>query len=212
VVELLGIPAHRIVEVPWSVPLPPASQVHSDLVPTRPYFLWPAITYPHKNHQMLLAAFAELIASGVDAELVLTGGVGPCESQVLSTISQFGIEDRVRRLGRIPSADLDALYRSAIATVVPSTYEGFGLPVLEAQLRECLVIAADAGSLPEVALPSGLVDPHDVAGWASAMKELSELSDDARRRRIHSGLESAQGFTPLRTAAAQLEAYRRVLV
>jgi|GEM_PF-6129198 len=44
------------------------------------------------------------------------------------------------------------------------------------------------------------------------MKELSELSDDARRRRIHSGLESAQGFTPQRTATAQLEAYRRVLV
>ncbi|MFM7063912.1 MAG: glycosyltransferase [Actinomycetes bacterium] len=179
-----------------------------DHVPTRPYFLWPAITYPHKNHQLLLAAFADLVASGADAELVLAGGLGPSEGDVISTVVKLGLTDRVRRTGRVPAPLLDRLYRSAAAVVVPSRYEGFGLPVVEAQVRGCPVVVADAGSLPEVADPSDLVAPDDVAGWSAAMRDVLLLNGAARRARADRGRSLAAQFTPARTARAQLAAYR----
>ncbi|MFM7068808.1 MAG: glycosyltransferase family 4 protein, partial [Actinomycetes bacterium] len=180
-----------------------------DHIPTKPFFLWPAITYPHKNHVLLLRAFADVIASGVDAELVLAGGHGPSEGDVISTIIKLGLQDRVRRTGRVPSDLLDRLYRAAAAVVVPSTYEGFGLPVVEAQVRGCPVIVANAGSLPEVADAKDLVDPHDVAGWAAAMGAVLECSPEQRRTRTERGRLRAAAFTPERTARAQLDAYRR---
>jgi len=227
VVELLKVPDDRVLVVPWASPPVPQLPGHAapypagrpddgrpdpdldDHVPTRPFFLWPAITYPHKNHQVLLAAFAELVASGADVELVLAGGLGPSEGDVISTVVKLGLTDRVRRTGRVPAPLLDRLYRSAAAVVVPSRYEGFGLPVVEAQVRGCPVVVADAGSLPEVADPADLVDPDDVAGWAAAMRDVLLLTDAARQSRAERGRALAAQFTPARTARAQLAAYRQ---
>ena len=229
VMELLGVPEDRVVVVPWAAPPVPqvpghaspmpsvptgrgaVDEVLDDHIPVRPYFLWPAITYPHKNHQVLLAAFAELVALGADVELVLAGGLGPAEGDVISTVVKLGLGDRVRRTGRVPADLLDRLYRSAAAVVVPSRYEGFGLPVVEAQLRGCPVVVADAGSLPEVADPSDLVDPDDVAGWAAAMQAVLDEPAPLRAARADRGRALAATFTPARTARAQLEAYRRAI-
>jgi glycosyltransferase involved in cell wall biosynthesis len=227
VVDLLKVPQDRVVVVPWAAPPVPQLPGHAsplpavraddgrpdpdldDHVPTRPYFLWPAITYPHKNHQVLLAAFAELVGGGADVELVLAGGLGPSEGDVISTVVKLGLTDRVRRTGRVPAPLLDRLYRSAAAVVVPSRYEGFGLPVVEAQVRGCPVVVADAGSLPEVADPSDLQDPDDVAGWAAAMRDVLQMTQTERRARTDRGLALAAAFTPSRTAVAQLDAYRQ---
>ena len=96
---------------------------------------------------------------------------------------------------------------AAAAVVVPSRYEGFGLPVVEAQVRGCPVVVADAGSLPEVSDPSDLVDPDDVAGWAAAMQDVLRLTDAERAARADRGRALAAAFTPTRTARAQLAAY-----
>ena len=230
VVDLLGVPDERVVVVPWAAPPVPQLPGHAsphppvraddgrpdpdldDHVPTRPYFLWPAITYPHKNHQVLLAAFGELVASGADVELVLAGGLGPSEGDVISSIVKLGLTDRVRRTGRVPADLLDRLYRSSAAVVVPSRYEGFGLPVVEAQVRGCPVVVADAGSLPEVADPADLVDPDDVAGWTTAMRDVLQMTDAERQARADRGRALAAAFTPSRTALAQLAAYRQARV
>jgi len=92
---------------------------------------------------------------------------------------------------------------------VPSDYEGFGLPVLEAMVRGVPVVAAAAGSLPEVARPEDLVPAEDVAAWAAAIEAVLAESTDARNARIAGGRERAAQFGPERTAAALLTAYRR---
>ncbi|MCY3632641.1 MAG: glycosyltransferase family 1 protein [bacterium] len=143
-----------------------------------PFVLYPALTYPHKNHEVLLRALARLAADGVDVALVVSGGPGPLDSKLDHLADKLGVGGRWHRLGRIPRAVLDGLYRQAVAVVFPSRYEGYGLPVVEAMARGCPVVAADAGALPEVVGSGGrLVNPDDAEMWARAIGELVGDSD-----------------------------------
>jgi glycosyltransferase involved in cell wall biosynthesis len=175
------------------------------------HLLYPAITSPHKNHRMLLEAFAKVIAVRDDAVLVLTGAAGPAEYAVASAIQELGLTNNVRRLGRVPAEELDALFRDAVALVYPSTYEGFGLPLVEAMAVGCPVIASDRTALPEVVGEAGiLLDPDDVDGWADAMLRL--LDDEGRRvELIAVGRERVRSFSPEEAARRQVAAYRLAL-
>ena len=175
-----------------------------------PYFLYPAVTYPHKNHLMLLDAFAVLRQSYPEASLVLTGAAGPMEESVQKRIGQLDLQGAVQRTGRVSAAELEDLYAGASAVVLPSLYEGFGLPALEAMARGCLVIGSDRGSLPEVLASQDLVDPEDLTAWAAAMQAVLVMSDSQRATRREAGLSRAAAFSPARTAAALCDSYRSV--
>ncbi|MHB1139332.1 MAG: glycosyltransferase, partial [Microthrixaceae bacterium] len=126
-------------------------------------------------------------------------------------IQALDLTRRVVRTGRVPAEQLAALYADATAVVVPSRYEGFGLPVLEAMVRGCPVLAARAGALPEVARAEDLVDPDDVTAWAEAMQAVVSLDPAGRAERVVAGRATALDFTSQRTARAQLQSYRRAL-
>jgi glycosyltransferase involved in cell wall biosynthesis len=154
------------------------------------YILYPAATYPHKNHAMLLEAFAT-VTKTQDVSLVLTGAVGAgawgsahsTRGELADLVAQLGIEDHVQALGYVTSEQLAALYAGASMLAFPSRFEGFGLPVLEAMAAGCPVIAADATALPSLVGDAGvLVDPDDGPGWAQAMSDL--LANDATRQRL----------------------------
>jgi alpha-1,3-rhamnosyl/mannosyltransferase len=172
----------------------------------RPWFVYPAITYPHKNHVVLVRALAAV----PDALLVLPGGQGRAEAAVTAEVGRLGLAERVRRVGRVPGPDLRAMVGGAVATLFPSTHEGFGAPVLEAMAAGCPVVVAAATALPEVVGGAGLlVDPHDEGAWADAMNRL--LADqDERDRLAAAGRARAAAFAPAAGAEALLDAYRRV--
>jgi glycosyltransferase involved in cell wall biosynthesis len=174
----------------------------------RPFVLYPAITYAHKNHETLIAAFSHLAADHPDARLVLTGGVGAHEHVVRASIHAYGLADRVERTGRIPEDELDVLFRRATVLAFPSRYEGFGLPVLEAMVRGCPVVASDVGGLPGVAGDAAvLVDPLDAAAWADA---IGDLLDRPERRTVLSrrGVDRARHFRWVDSASALASVYR----
>ena len=216
VVTRVGVDRDLIRIVPCGVDDPGAvfdAQRSADLLTElglqgRPFILYPAITYPHKNHASLVAAFAKIAADHHEVRLVLTGGVGPSEGLVESTIAAYGLTDKVVRTGRIPETDLDLLYRSATAMAFPSLYEGFGVPCLEAMARGCPVIASDVGGLPEVLGDAGVfVGPLDVAGLAAALE--SVLDDPfARSLLVRRGFERAKLFRWPASARSLLAVYR----
>ena len=174
-----------------------------------PFFLYPAITYPHKNHQLLVEAFARLLSRHPEALLVLTGRVASEEPKIAADIARLGIGDRVRRVGRVPRGDLDWLFGHAVALTHVSLFEGFGLPVLEAMGHGCPVLAADVAALPEVVAGAGVLLPlGDPAAWADAMAEL--LEDEHMRQRLRAaGHARVAEFQWAPSALRLADAYRR---
>ena len=184
IVDRLDVDPDRVVLVSpgytQTLAEPPIGDPRQTYDITGPFFLYPAITYPHKNHLVLIRAFAKVVEQRTDALLVLTHRAAEAEPEVVELIRSLGLGASIRRLGHIERGDLNWLYRNATALTFPSRFEGFGLPVLEAMGHGCPVIAADATALPEVVGESGvLVGPDDIAGWSAAMIEL--LHDEPRR-------------------------------
>jgi glycosyltransferase involved in cell wall biosynthesis len=177
----------------------------------RPFFLFPAITYPHKNHLLLLDAFVRLHREHPEALLVLTSGEAQMDGAITDAVDLLGLTGHVRRLGRIPERDLIALYTEAVALTFPSRYEGFGLPVLEAMSDGCPVLAADATALPEAVGGAGvLLPPDDAVAWADAMVRV--LTDPAFAASLTSaGLDRIESFDWSRSARTQIDVYRRAI-
>jgi len=210
-IDRFGIDGARVVVVPAPILF---RSIASDEVRPRdagieaPFFVYPAITHPHKNHVTLLRAFARVALVHPKVCLVLTGGRGEREEAVLEEIGRLGLGGRVRRVGRVPRADLDALLGRAVALTFPSRHEGYGLPVAEAMALGCPVIASRTTALPEVVGNAGLlVDPDDIDGWIAAM--LRVLDDaDFRAGLIGAGHERVRSLTPAEAARRLVTAYR----
>jgi alpha-1,3-rhamnosyl/mannosyltransferase len=210
VIARFAIDPARVVVVSAPVPrLDPARE--TALEPGGPFFLYPAITNRHKNHRLLLEAFAKVVAERPEVRLVLTGGPGNADGEVRDAIARLDLGGHVTRAGRLADPAFERLLADAVALVYPSTFEGFGLPLTEAMAAGCPVIAADATALPEVVGEAGLlVAPGDRDGWAVAMLRL--LDDRALRERlITSGAARVRAFTPAETASRLTEAYRLAL-
>ncbi len=209
-VELLGVDRSKIRVVPFGLEMPtdPRS-VESERAIENPLFLYPAIAYPHKRHVDLVEAFSLLRADYPDAQLVLTGGDGPLTADVRRQVEPLG--DSVRMTGRIDRHELDQLYREATAVVMPSEYEGFGLPALEAMAAGTPVIVTDAGSLPEVVGGAGVVvRPRDPVALARAMSAVA-AHGPTRARLQQAGPERAGQFQWKTAGQALIDAYREAL-
>ena len=184
VIERLGVPEERVRVIGPAVgrrPVPSERDAIASIVGDRPVVLFPAITHPHKNHRLLIDAMARVHRDRPDALLVLTGGAGIAADEVAADIARVDPEAAfIRHLGRIEEALLMGLLADADVVAYPSTYEGFGLPVLEAMHAGTPVLAADAACLPEVVGDAGRLLPADDAErWAI---EIINLLDDADQR------------------------------
>ena len=214
VIDELGVAPERVLVVPHGIPASePGWATPPDVVRARyglngPFLLYPAVTWAHKNHIAVVRALAELRRDHPDLTLVLTGAAGPAEALVAEEIARLELTDWVRRTGRVPAVDVNGLYDEAAMTVIPSRYEGFGIPALEAMRRGCPVVAARATALPEVVGDAAmLVDPDDVDGWVAAIDSI--LTDPERREAlVAAGRSRAAHFSGERAAAALLNAYR----
>lgn len=160
----------------------------------RPYAFYVGTIQPRKNLQRLMEAYAQLCKRRqANFELVLGGGEG-WMSQSLYELAD-SISDQIHLLGYVNDADLPALMAGAEFFCLPSLFEGFGLPVLEAQHYGTPVMTANNSSLPEVAGDAAiLVDPMDVDAIAQAMLRLSQ-DEDLRQRLIAAGHENVKRFS-----------------
>jgi glycosyltransferase involved in cell wall biosynthesis len=151
-----------------------------------PFLLYIANTYPHKNAERLVRAFAS-IADRIPHRLVVCGQ--PREGEPAS-------HPRLVRLRHIPYGDLIGLVQAADLLVFPSLYEGFGRPVVEAQEAGTRVIASNAASIPEIGgTGATYFDATSEAAIAKAILEALNEPPDVRTRYLAAGKENATRFT-----------------
>jgi glycosyltransferase involved in cell wall biosynthesis len=174
----LHVPAEKITVTPlaldteWPHTVPPHLEADAT-----PYLLFVGNVKPNKNLTLLLTAFAS-IAGKLPYRLLIAGkhhGHGTTDDAVFHQARSLG--DRVRFTGELSDSDLQRLYAGAAALVLPSFYEGFGLPLLEAMSLGCPVLSSTAGSLPEVAGNAALYfNPHDPTALANHLLRLQDTA------------------------------------
>lgn len=167
------------------------------------YILFVGTLQPRKNIERLIEAFSKISNKPID--LVVVGKKGWMYEDILKAPKKFGVEDRVKFLDFVPDSDLSVLYKNALFFILPSLYEGFGLPVLEAMQYGCPVITSNVSSLPEAGGEAALyVDPLDTEDIAKKMSVLIK-DDKLRREMIEKGLKQVRKFSWEKTARQTLE-------
>lgn len=203
IIEWASIPAERVRNVSNGVAdsFAPGGARHS---PGFPYLLFVGSQAPHKNLHRLVAALARSKAAG-EVKLLVTGRPAGDTARWLAAEN---LGSHVEFTGLIPDDALPAYYRGAVALTMPSLFEGFGLPVVEAMACGTAVLTSDATSLPEVAGEAALiVDPTDIAAIAEAIDRL--VFDASLRESLGvRGIARARAFSwdaTARTTAAVLD-------
>jgi glycosyltransferase involved in cell wall biosynthesis len=216
----LGLPLKRI-QVVSEAPLPPTS-VHQEAIahpvadasrhqqphqPDAPFILAFASQSPHKNIPRLIEAFAR-IAPSVPHHLILAGHL-PGDGVANRAIHRWDIAHRVRLTGYLPRAEVDRLLSEAALFAFPSMYEGFGLPVLEAQAAGTPVVCANRGALPEVAGEGAVFfDPENVLDMAATLAH-TLTDEDLRHSLVAQGRLNLERFSWTVAARQTLALYAR---
>lgn len=218
-VEQFGIEESKIAVIP----LAPATDAYAppgpaDLEQTARRFglppaflLYPAQTWPHKNHLKLLQALALIReAEGVTIPLVCSGGLTEHHARLREEIRRLRLEDHVRFVGYVEPVELRALYHLCRAVVVPSLFEAASYPVWEAFQAGAPVACSAVTSLPEQAGSGALLfDPHSSESIASAIRRIW-LDEPLRLELARHGTENVARFTWERTARTFQAHYHRL--
>lgn len=172
------------------------------------YVLFVGTREPRKNLDRLVQAFALL--RDLDISLVVAGPPGWGPDDPGARAAQLGISNSVVLTGYVSDAELAGLMQGARVFAFPSLYEGFGLPPLEAMAAGIPVVAARAGSLPEVLGDAPLwCDPTDTGSIAEALR--SAITDEAARAcAMRAGLARAARYRWSETARLTLDGYHQV--
>ena len=176
----------------------------------RDVVLWCGTLEPRKNVPALLRAFERLLQQGDDLDLVLVGptGWGSTSAEVTAAVAALPA-DRVHLLGRLSPEDLQLAYAAARVFCFPSSWEGFGLPVLEAMTHGTPVVTSRETSMAEIVGSSGLlVDPQAPDEIAAALREAAGPAHDALGA---AGRAAAARFTWRRSADEHVAAYRAAI-
>ena len=189
-----------------SQPTPPqivAARAH--YAHNQPYALYVGTLQPRKNLVRLISAYEQLCQRDAAAfDLVLAGNPGWLSAEIVAQAQQSPHAARIHLPGYVAEADLAPLLAGAEFFAFPSLYEGFGLPILEAQSIGVPVMTAHGSSLPEVAGDAAIyVDPTDVEAIAQAMLQLSQ-DETLRQELIAAGHRNVQRFSWDKAAAETL--------
>ena len=168
----------------------------------RPYVLFVGMRSAHKNFNACVKAL-----KNVNVDFMIVGG-GPI-SEVERNLLESNIAGRYQHLTNINNDCLNRFYSGAVCLLYPSLYEGFGLPILEAQANGCAVVTTNASSLPEVALNSAIL--LDIANSQSIEQAVSTLlNDHINKSYVEQGFLNINRFDWSKTAGETIDIYTKI--
>lgn len=166
----------------------PMENIHKKYGIENKYILFVGTLQPRKNIIRLIEAFTRVLekTGNTNLNLVIVGKKGWLYEKILESPANLHVLDKVKFLDFVPDEDLPQLYKNALCYVLPSLYEGFGLPVLEAMKYGCPVITSNVSSLPEAGGDAALyVDPKNVSDIADKIMQMissKKLRDQLREK------------------------------
>ncbi|UOR06208.1 glycosyltransferase family 4 protein [Hymenobacter aerilatus] len=169
----------------------------------KPYFLFVGALQPRKNLVNLLRAFDQFkTATGSPVKLLVVGRTAWKAGPIFEVYQQLHHRHDVHLTGRVTDTELVQLYAAALATTYVPYFEGFGIPIVEAQACGCPVITSNVSSLPEVAgAAAHLADPFSVDSLATALTDVAGNAN-LRATLVAQGLQNVRRFSWDASAAA----------
>ncbi|MDO8452007.1 MAG: glycosyltransferase family 1 protein [bacterium] len=176
------------------------------------YILSVGTLQPRKNYVRLIEAFSMLKRKNPDLSLAIVGKKGWLYEEILEAPRTFHVAESVRFLDFVAGEDLPDLYRHAVCFALPSLYEGFGLPVLEAMAEGTIVVTSNVSSLPEVAGSAGIyVDPMNIESIKKGLEQaVTEKGTDEGDLRAAAGRKQAKQFSWEKAAQETLRVLEEV--
>ncbi len=172
------------------------------------YFLYVGNAYPHKNLERLIQAFKKVSSEHRDLKLILVGQ----KDYFYQRLELKNNSDKIIFFGKASDEELAKFYTNAIALVIPSLMEGFGLPVLEAMSLRCLVLASDIPALKEIADDNAIYfDPQDENDIYSKLKDILQNNDKYKEEKLEKAYDRSQQFSWKKAAEQTLNVYESSL-
>lgn len=226
IIELLGVKPEKVAVIPAAAGeefRPPDDLAQAQRAAAREfglpgpkeggYILFVSTIEPRKNLPVLLEAYKAMVDEGrvkPVPTLAVAGREGWLYEKVREQIERLKLGSKLRLLAEVSAKELVGLYQGARVFALPSLYEGFGLPALEALASGAPVLASSAGSLPEVVGDAGvLIEPHDVEAWTDGL-ERALLDEDLAQRLRAAGPAQASRFSWEKAARETWGLYRQV--
>lgn len=176
------------------------------------FFLFVGTLEPRKNLLRILSAFGRLKSEHrLEPDLVIVGRKGWLHAPIFEELRNRRLAEHVHLTGYVPDEDLVTLYNMARLLILPSLYEGFGLPCIEAMACRCPVVTSNRGALLEVTSDCAVhCNPDDVNSIAEAIL-LAHTNSSLREKLVANGFQRAASFSWTRYANQFLEIVDRVV-
>lgn len=222
--RIIGFRKDQIDVIPLAPSLDVEKQAHGSgaglpkiHIPDNPYLLYVGDVNWNKNIPGLLEAFASVTRTASHAPTLVLVGKAFTDQTLKETqdiqkrIHSLGIEPHILMPGYVSDNDLISLYRHAMCLILPSYYEGFGFPVVDAFMLGCPVICSDTGSLKEIAGPALRVDPYSSQSIAEAIIRIAGMDQKKRKTMIADGHVWVRQFSWKTVAHQTIASYEKVL-
>ena len=176
----------------------------------QPYILYVGTIQPRKNIATLLDSFSQFIKENSKFKLVIAGKKGWLYENIFNKINNLKLDRKVLFTDFVSDSTLQELYKNAFCLVLPSFYEGFGIPILEAMDKGCPVISSDKSSLPEIGGDAALYfDPRDSDQLVSQLNNLKN-HPDLRNTLITHGKQRVKLFSWQKCAIETLKLLKEI--
>ncbi|MBP9719241.1 MAG: glycosyltransferase family 4 protein [Candidatus Levybacteria bacterium] len=216
IIQIYGRKEHDVIvtypgiKQPYKERIVPMNELQKTYGISDKFILFVGTLQPRKNIERLIAAFAKISPSHKDVQLVIIGKPGWLYESILAAPQKYGVEKEVIFLSYVDDKALASFYTHAVCYVLPSLYEGFGLPVLEAMSYGCPVITSNVSSLPEAGGDAALyVNPLDIDDIASQMTNVID-NKSVRVAMIEKGKQQVKKFSWEKTAKETLSVLEQV--
>ena len=203
--KIYHIPADKITVAPNGVGEP--TKIPDKSPAKKPYFLCLGTLKPNKNIPFLIKAFSQFIKNHPDYQLIIAGNKGWLFDNIFTQVKKLKLEKKVIFTGFVDNRW--SFYKHATALVIPSLYEGFGRPAIEAMKVNCPVIASSIPPLKEVVGDSGLfIDPKDQKTLVSAMNQI--IKPTTKKQLIKAGVAQSQKYTWTKSAQTLIDTFGKI--